>query len=255
MQGATERFSGRAEAYARYRERYDAGIVLARLREWTGLTPEWVVADVGAGTGMLSEVFLANGNRVIAVEPNAEMRTECARTFADERRLQVVDGTAEATGLADRSVEMVSVGRALHWFDLDAAMREFRRVLKPRGWVAVVACGWDDKGRAENVALTELFRSHMPVEMMKQLGDVYARLPEMFAGGEYRHEEIAGEMQLVWDELWGLAMSMSVAPLEDAARLAEFEGALRALFVRFECGGVATFGTRCWINVGRFRSA
>src|ERR1700761_4051618 len=100
MAGNTERFTGRVAEYARYRERYDPQVVLPLLREWCGLTPEWTVADVGAGTGMLAEVFLANGNRVIAVEPNAEMRAACARELANEPRLEIVAGTGEATGLA-----------------------------------------------------------------------------------------------------------------------------------------------------------
>ncbi|HEX4156256.1 MAG TPA: class I SAM-dependent methyltransferase [Acidobacteriaceae bacterium] len=252
MRAPTKRFDGRAEAYARFRERYDPAIVLPRLRAWCGLTPEWLVADVGAGTGMLSEVFLANGNRVIAIEPNAEMRAACERELGEETRLEVREGTAEATELESASVEMVSVGRALHWFDVERAMAEFRRVLKPKGWFVSVACGHDEKGSPQNEELTALFRSQMPAGTMKQVRDAYDRLPEHFAGGEYRQEEIGGEMQVGWEELHGLAISMSVAPLEDAERLAEFERALRRLFERYESGGVVSFGTRYWINAGRF---
>jgi ubiquinone/menaquinone biosynthesis C-methylase UbiE len=254
VRGTTERFNGRANTYARYRERYDAAIVLPLLREWCGLTPEWNIADIGAGTGMLSEVFLANGNRVVAVEPNTEMRAACAQEFASEPRLQVLDGTAEATGLADNSVNMISIGRALHWFDLEHAIQEFRRILKPNGWVTVVACGRDEKGSETNEALTELFRSNIPPEVLKKLMDSYDRLPKEFSGGEYRHEEITGEMQLGWEELHGLAMSMSIAPLEDKTRLAKYEEQLQELFAKFQRDGAITIATRHWIDAGRFGS-
>src|SRR5579872_2324278 len=72
----TERFSSRVEAYRRFRSRYPREIT-AVLEERCGLTHDSVVADVGAGTGMLAEVFLENGNRVFAVEPNADMRAVC----------------------------------------------------------------------------------------------------------------------------------------------------------------------------------
>src|ERR1700744_5777239 len=115
----TGKFSGKVADYARYRERYEPGVVLPLLREWCGLTPQWTVADVGAGTGMVGDIFRANGNSVIAVEPNAEMRGACALLHAGDSQFTVASGTAENTGLRDASVEMVAVGRALHWFDAE----------------------------------------------------------------------------------------------------------------------------------------
>src|SRR5437660_12780723 len=79
MSDNTQRFTDRAEDYERYRERYPATQILDHLRTWCGLSPKWTVADIGAGTGMLAEVFLENGNRVIAIEPNAHMREACAQ--------------------------------------------------------------------------------------------------------------------------------------------------------------------------------
>ena len=76
----TQRFKGRIENYAKYRPSYPRD-VLELLEMERGLTGT-SVADVGSGTGILSELFLANGNRVLGVEPNREMRG------AAERRLR-----------------------------------------------------------------------------------------------------------------------------------------------------------------------
>ena len=141
MEKNVHRFDGRASEYARYRERYAPEVLLPRLREWCRLTSDWTVADVGAGTGMLSDVFIANGNRVIAVEPNAEMRRMCVSLHEGLSRFEVVDGTAEATGLADSSVEMVVAGRAFHWFDIERATAEFRRILEAR-WLVCKRRFW-----------------------------------------------------------------------------------------------------------------
>lgn len=245
------RFSGRVEEYERYRERYDPEVVLPLLREWCGLTAQWVVADVGAGTGMLADVFLANGNSVIAVEPNDEMREACVRSH-EGATLRVVDGTAEATGLADASVEMVSVGRALHWFDVEKAFAEFRRVLKPGGWVVVVAFGRDDGGSEENLALEELLEGFMPERHRKKGYEVYGRVGEAFAGGEFHHAEVRGAMRLTWEEFLGLAVSLSHSPLPGSEGYAEFEAALREFFGKYAVDGVVTLGTRYWINAGRW---
>jgi hypothetical protein len=92
MENNVHRFDGRASEYARYRERYALEVLLPRLREWCGLTSDWTVADVGAGTGMLSDVFMANGNRVVAVEPNAEMRQMCLSLHEGHRGLRLSTG-------------------------------------------------------------------------------------------------------------------------------------------------------------------
>jgi ubiquinone/menaquinone biosynthesis C-methylase UbiE len=248
-----EKFSGRVAQYERYRERYDPDAVLPLLRDWCGLRPDWTVADLGAGTGMLSDVFLANGNRVVAIEPNAEMRAACARLHDGNQSLELRPGTAEATGLEDASVEMVSVGRALHWFDLDRAIREVQRVLKPAGWLAVIALGRSDIGREENLAFEEMLRPFTPDGRGTRAGyAVYERLRQAFAAERFHHAELVGEMQMDREELWGKTLSYSHAPLPGTERFPELEAALVAYYERFQQGGVVTLSTRCWVNAGQF---
>jgi SAM-dependent methyltransferase len=254
MQDAVERFDGRAADYDRFRERYDADELLPPLRDWCGLTPDWLVADIGAGTGMLADVFLANGNRVIAVEPNAEMRSACGRLHANQPRLEMREGTAEATGLPDASVDLVCSGRALHWFNLDAAMREFRRILRPDGWVISVAAGRTELGREENVAFAKLLeRFSESAEQREAAYSAYTRMKNFFAGADFHHYERGGQMRMDWDHLRGMALSLSHAPRSDDPRFATFEHELKDFFDRYAKAGVLTWETRCWLNAGRFR--
>lgn len=253
MREYVERFNGRVAEYARYRERYDSKIVLPLLREWSGLTAEWVIADIGAGTGMLSDVFLENGNRVLAVEPNSEMRAACSELHAGNPRLEVLSGTAESTGLADASVDAVSAGRAFHWFAAESAIQEFRRVLKPAGWVFLLAFGRAEDGREENQSLEELLRRFTPGnDSTRARLAVYRRLEEFFPGGELHQTEIAGEMHMRWEELRGFALSLSHAPLPEDPRFADFEKCLRDYFLHYEKEGALTISTRYWLNAGRF---
>jgi SAM-dependent methyltransferase len=252
MANTVERFDGRAADYERYRERYDAKQLLSILREWSGLTPDWLVADVGAGTGMLSDVFLSNGNRVIAIEPNAGMRAACVRLHQDEPGLEVRDGTAEATGLPSASVDMVANGRALHWFDVPRAMQEFKRVLRPGGWVVVVAGGRTERGREANEALTRLMQEFTGDLMYREKAyKVYGDVKELFDRSEYHHYERGGEMRMDWQHLRGMALSLSHAPRVDDPRYPEFEHLLQEYFGRYEKDGVLTLETRFWLNAGR----
>jgi len=253
MEKGIHRFDGRAAEYARYRERYAPEVLLPRLREWCGLTSEWTIADVGAGTGMLSDVFLANGNRVVAVEPNAQMREMCVDLHEGASRFEVADGRAEATGLMDSSVEMVAAGRAFHWFDVERAMAEFRRILKPDGWFTSAAFGRSQTGREENEAFEQLLRGYTAdhEKSTHAAYEAYGRIKDLCVR-DYHHEEIQGTMTLNWEELLGITMSLSHSPLHHDPRHGPFERELRVYFDRFALDGKVIWQTQYWINVGRF---
>src|SRR5271166_6096535 len=138
---ATSRFSGRVENYIRYRPGYPPE-VLQKLKAECGLTNEHVIADIASGTGIWTCILLENGNRVFGVEPNAEMREAGERLLADFPAFTSVAGTAEATSLADQSVDCVTAAQAAHWFDRERARREFVRILKPGGWLVLL---WNER--------------------------------------------------------------------------------------------------------------
>jgi ubiquinone/menaquinone biosynthesis C-methylase UbiE len=133
----TGRFSARADRYRGSRPHYPPQI-LTVLQQQCGLTPASLIADVGAGTGLLTERFLENGNSVVAVEPNAAMRSALTGLQSSYPRLTPLSGTAEAMPLASHSVDFITAGTAFHWFDLEAVRKEFPRILKPDGWVVLV---------------------------------------------------------------------------------------------------------------------
>jgi ubiquinone/menaquinone biosynthesis C-methylase UbiE len=83
-----------------------------------GMTSDWLVADIGSGTGNLARLFLDAGHQVIGVEPNLEMRKAGERMLADHPAFHSLDGTAECIPLETKSVDLVTVGQALHWFDV-----------------------------------------------------------------------------------------------------------------------------------------
>src|SRR5215469_16795520 len=138
---AKQRFSNRVTDYARYRPSYPPEL-LDLLRMECGLQHEQNIADIGSGTGLLTKLFLENGNRVFGVEPNGEMRSAGEEVLRGYPNFTSIDGSAEATTLADSSVDFISAGQAFHWFDVELARGEFRRILKPGGWVVIV---WQDR--------------------------------------------------------------------------------------------------------------
>jgi ubiquinone/menaquinone biosynthesis C-methylase UbiE len=132
-------FAKVAESYERSRPGYPPELV-----SWVagrlGIGPGTTVADVAAGTGKLTRELVQTGARVIAVEPLAEMREQLGAVLPG---VDAREGTAEQLPLEDRSVDAITVAAAMHWFDIDRAMDEFIRVLKPGGAVAVLGPGRD----------------------------------------------------------------------------------------------------------------
>src|SRR5262245_10002951 len=131
------RFSTRARAYAAARPSYPRAVV-ELMRDAMGLPPGSAVADVGSGTGKLTELLLDAGFTTFAVEPNTEMRAYAEGAFAGRDGFTSVDGTAQATTLPDQSVVAVTAGQAFHWFDPVAARNEWKRILVPSGWAILV---------------------------------------------------------------------------------------------------------------------
>ncbi len=138
---ATSRFSDRVENYIRYRPGYPPE-ALRVLQSECGLKTSHVIADIASGTGIWTRLLLENGNRVLGVEPNADMRLAAERLLAAFSGFVSVAGPAEATTLADESVDFVTAAQAAHWFDRARARQEFARILQPGGWLVLL---WNER--------------------------------------------------------------------------------------------------------------
>jgi len=136
-----ERFSNRVENYVKYRPSYPPE-VLRLFQNEMSLQTASVIADIGAGTGISARIFLENGNEVFGVEPNEAMRNAAAEFLADYPNLTLVNGTSENTTLENDSVNFIVAAQAFHWFKTGETRREFTRVLKVKGYVALI---WNER--------------------------------------------------------------------------------------------------------------
>lgn len=129
-----DHFSARADDYARWRPGYPPE--LARLL--AGLAPARELAlDCGCGAGQLSTLLAREFARVVATDASAAQVAH-ARPHP---RVEYRTARAEHSGLPDACVDLVTAAQAAHWFDLDAFYAEARRVLRPRGCLALLTYG------------------------------------------------------------------------------------------------------------------
>jgi SAM-dependent methyltransferase len=137
----TERFSNRVDDYVKYRPGYPA-IIINYLREHFDLNTDKIIADIGAGTGISTSLFLKAGYPVRAVEPNKEMREKLMELSGQYPKLVVTDGTAENTNLPDKSIDAIVAAQAFHWFNAEISKAEFKRILKTGGLLVLI---WNER--------------------------------------------------------------------------------------------------------------
>lgn len=130
-----DNFTGKAQAYAIGRPSYPKTAINAILKY---ASDDTVFADVGAGTGKLTEQLLESNCSIYAIEPNDDMLLQLKKQLDRKNQVTILKGTSEATQLPDQSVDIVTVAHALHWFDLEAFKKECQRILRPNGYVIAI---------------------------------------------------------------------------------------------------------------------
>jgi SAM-dependent methyltransferase len=247
----TRRFTDRVDDYARYRPSYPPQL-LQLLRDELGLRPEHVVADVGSGTGISSEPFLANGNVVLAVEPNRAMARAARERLGGDDRFRDVDGRAEATGLDPASVDLVVVGQAFHWFDPARTRDELRRILRPGGFVVLA---WNAR-RVEGSAFLrdyEAFLRRWGTDY-KEVSARYedeAAMRTLFGAGGFVKRRFDNVQTFDLHGLRGRLCSSSYAPPAGDPRHEPMLLALADVFAAHQAGGHVAFEYDTHVYYGR----
>ncbi len=247
---ATERFSNRVEDYVRYRPHYPTA-VLDCLRNNCGLCESSVLADVGSGTGILTELFLRYGTTVFAVEPNRPMREAGERLLKSYPGFQSVAGRAEATTLPDRSVDFVTAGQAFHWFERNQARVEFTRILKARGWVVLI---WNERlTRASPFAedYEHLLREYAIDYEKIDHRQITEEIIGQFYGGPFGQASFKHCQRVDFTGAKGRLLSSSYIPDATQARHPEMIAELQRVFESYQKNNEVIFDYETRIFYGR----
>jgi ubiquinone/menaquinone biosynthesis C-methylase UbiE len=241
MKVPTLRFSSRVENYIKYRPGYPS-VVIDTLASECGLTETSIVADIGSGTGILSELFLKHGNPVFGVEPNREMREAGERLLKQYPNFTSVNGAAEATTLANCSVDFITAGQAFHWFDRIQTRKEFTRILKPDGWVALI---WNDRHIDTSPFLCAyeelLHRYGTDFEAVAHRNVDAAAIAAFFAPRSFTLRKFGNRQVFDFDGLRGRLLSSSYAPEPGHPNHLPVLDALRAIFDKHQIDGRVEF--------------
>jgi len=193
------------------------------------------VADIGCGTGLLARLFLEVGCEVVGVEPNTGMRQAGERILSAYPRFHSVAGRAEATGLPASAADLIVAGQAFHWFEPEPTRAEFRRILKPHGWVMLV---WNERRlapgfMADYEAAIARYAPERPRVDPRQIA-------HFFRGGARREAQFSNEQRFDAAGLRGRLASSSYAPQPGTPEFQTLMEAMDRLFARYRRGGQVT---------------
>ena len=247
----TQRFSDRVTNYVRYRPGYPADLI-DTLRQQTKLSTSSVIADIGSGTGILTAILLPHADTVFAVEPNEPMRAYAESTLRDNPRFRSIGAPAEATTLPDASVDLITVAQAFHWLDPVAARREFARILKPSGHVALI---WNERltdttpflRDYENLLKTAATDYHQ----VNHMNIDHAAIASFYAPSSFQTFTFDNAQQFDRTGLIGRALSSSYVPNAGQPGHEAFLAGLNHLFDRHAVDGLVAFDYETKLHLGR----
>ncbi len=239
----TERFTSRVDAYVKYRPSYPKALI-DYLQTETGLTSQDIIADIGSGTGLLTKLFLDNGNKVYGVEPNKSMREAAENLLKEYKNFISVSGTAEATNLESGSVNLITAGQSFHWFEPIAAKQEFKRIAADRCKIFLI---WNDRD-IENDPLQKEYEAMLnqiptyietPTWKVEKINIHSFVLPARLKMASFDHFQIFD-----FESLTGRLLSSSYCPDEKSELFEKVKNDLQNIFDKYQRNGYIHFNYR-----------
>jgi len=246
----TQRFSSKVENYRKYRPTYPRDVI-DLLRHECGLTSETIVADIAYGTGLFTKLLLETGARVLGVEPNGPMRQAGEEYLAEYPNFRSIAGTAEATTLADHSVDLVTAAQAAHWFDVAKAKQEFARIIKPGKWVVLL---WNKRSldatpfaRAYEQVLLDYATDYKEIRHDTK----EEAIANEFFGDKGKYKVFSWKQEFDYEGAEGRMLSSSYVPQADHPRYGAMLADLKKVFDEHQVGGQVPFDYETQVFYGQ----
>ena len=229
-------FSGKAEFY-NSRPTYPQECIDYLVNKF-GLSSNNVIADVGAGTGILTKPFLNMGCSAYAVEPNDDMFTELSKNLSQYSNVILLKTSAEKTEIPENSCDAVVVGTAFHWFDKNKFRSECERILKNKKHIAILRIS------NNNDADKEIDKMRHYTEQDIQSAK------EFFRDGFFEHIKFEYYEAFDEDRYINNLLSSATAPLPSDARFDDYVEKCRTVYSKHFENGIAhlPFVVNCFVG-------
>lgn len=248
-------FSSKAENYSNYRWNYHSEAI-AEMCQIAEINQNSVVADIGSGTGMLALQLVSKVKQVYAIEPNAKMRAIALHNLAQYPAFRSVDALASATTLPDNCIDLIAVGRAIHWFNPKTARAEFLRILKPNGWLAICQVPCEDLELLEAVKRLKKEEYGWNIGQDKfQITKNTTLIADYFHNSNYKTIKYSSAVKENWREFMGRICSLALAPNTDNYLFSKFELEANKIFEQYSIQGILTIKKATEVKIGKLNLA
>lgn len=244
-----ERFSNRAEVYDKYRPGYPQETIGIIMNDFNH-SEKPIIADIGAGTGIMTEMLSPRSSKIFCVEPNQDMISIARKRLKNFQNVEFTEHSAENTNIRDNYVDAIVVAQAFHWFDLDKAKEEFKRILKKEGTVALT---WNKRRESGSEFLEKyehfLFKYAKDYENVRYKnvksdgkdGVIDKDKIKSFFGGKFETYNFSYDQNFNFEDLKGRLLSTSYSLLPHENGYSQMIDGLERVFAETSHDEMVTF--------------
>lgn len=250
MDNSVDKFTGKAKIYNKYRSSYPSQCINDILSTHS-INNDLIVADIGAGTGKLTELFLKKNINVIAVEPNHDMLKEAKDNLSKYGNLvKFYENSAENTSIKNNSVDIITVAQAFHWFNKYLFKNECKRILKPYGTIAIIWNFLDYKKDLEGKIL-DIQKRYTKISF--NASDEKTRdddLAHFFGQNDYKLKIHKNDYNEDYENFIGNQLSMSYSLKQSDDNYEEYVSEFQKLFNEYSNNNVIEIHNNTYCYIG-----
>lgn len=248
-----KKFDNIATIYDKYRPTYPIELINNVIEKCHFNDKNIQIADIGAGTGIFTQMLINDGREIIAIEPNKDMRDVLIKKFEDNNSVEVIDGSAENTNIKNNKMDLVTVAQAFHWFDMEKFRNECKRILQPQGKIFIV---WN-KINMENKIVRQMkeidykySNQYQEVNTILQKEEIDNKIEQFFQHKKY--EKIILNNDIEYDEksFIGYNLSKSYSLRNTDNKYLEYIQAFKDLFDKYQNNGVISISNQIYGYLG-----
>ena len=251
MQNPAERFSDRVSNYIKYRPSYPDELIDTLISK-CHLNSQSIIADIGSGTGKFSKLLLDRNYRVIGVEPNKEMREAAENQLSKLGNFISIEGESERSNIDNSSVDLITAAQSFHWFNREETRKEFKRILKLSGHVALI---WNQRNldlpfqREYDQILREYANDYDAVNHMNLTTEDFA---DFYYPGEVSTFKFGYTQYLDLMSFLGRMQSSSYTPKAGTKECDTLIEVAKGLFNKYQNEGSISFEYEAILYLGQF---
>ncbi|MCF7484335.1 class I SAM-dependent methyltransferase [Vibrio sp. J1-1] len=249
MSNPVDRFSSRVTDYDKYRPSYPLDLI-NKLMEQSNLNQRSVIADIGSGTGIFTELLVNRGVKVIGIEPNDAMRHAAENKLSHKANFTSLNATAESTCLKEGSIDLITAAQSFHWFNKDKTIPEFKRILKPNGALALV---WNQRCVEQDfqIAYDEILGKYSKdYDSVNHKNLKVNEVPQFFESNRMETFTYTNEQLFDYEGLLGRIRSSSYCPLPCTTEYSRLVKDLEVVFHQFSSQDQVKFKYKSHLFIG-----